>query len=114
MGSSASEPEASGYLKTQNLRFYREKIEGLEFRRKLRVRLCNARRPIDHDALETKANERVPYWVTDLTARLDMSVVRVSKYCPRENRDPVVNFDFQDLKGTFSAFDIVVSLALSF
>ncbi|WP_241249493.1 polyphosphate polymerase domain-containing protein [Rhodococcus sp. X156] len=31
--------------------------------------------------LEIKANERIPYWVTDLTARLDMSVVRVSKYC---------------------------------
>lgn len=31
--------------------------------------------------VEIKANERVPYWVTDLTARLDMSVVRVSKYC---------------------------------
>ncbi|WP_256974211.1 hypothetical protein [Rhodococcus sp. NCIMB 12038] len=67
MGSSASEPEASGYLKTQNLRFYREKIEGLEFRRKLRVRLCNTRRPIDHDALETKANERMPYGVTAST-----------------------------------------------
>lgn len=31
--------------------------------------------------VEIKANERVPYWVTDLTARLDMSVIRVSKYC---------------------------------
>lgn len=31
--------------------------------------------------LEIKANERVPYWVTDMTARMDMSVVRVSKYC---------------------------------
>ncbi len=31
--------------------------------------------------VEIKANERVPYWVSDLTARLDMSVVRVSKYC---------------------------------
>lgn len=31
--------------------------------------------------VELKANERVPYWVTDLTARLDMSVIRVSKYC---------------------------------
>ncbi len=31
--------------------------------------------------VELKANERVPYWATDLTARLDMSVVRVSKYC---------------------------------
>ncbi|MBU9766819.1 polyphosphate polymerase domain-containing protein [Mycobacterium sp. TNTM28] len=31
--------------------------------------------------VEVKANERVPYWVTDLAARIDMSVVRVSKYC---------------------------------
>lgn len=31
--------------------------------------------------VELKANERVPYWATDLTARLDMSVVRISKYC---------------------------------
>ncbi|WP_305093494.1 polyphosphate polymerase domain-containing protein [Prescottella sp. R16] len=31
--------------------------------------------------VELKANERVPYWATDMTARLDMSVIRVSKYC---------------------------------
>ena len=31
--------------------------------------------------VEIKANERVPYWVTDLAARIDMSVIRVSKYC---------------------------------
>lgn len=31
--------------------------------------------------VEIKANERVPYWVTDMAARLDMSVVRISKYC---------------------------------
>lgn len=31
--------------------------------------------------VEIKANERVPYWVTDLAARSEMSVVRVSKYC---------------------------------
>jgi len=31
--------------------------------------------------LEIKANERVPYWVTDMTARMNMSVIRVSKYC---------------------------------
>nr|WP_271210409.1 polyphosphate polymerase domain-containing protein [Rhodococcus wratislaviensis]GLK35663.1 VTC domain-containing protein [Rhodococcus wratislaviensis] len=187
-------PVTSLYYDTQNLRFYWEKIEGLKFRRKLRVRLygppaeatgvtpvyveikqrvnrvtqkrriqlpyshamrlCDARQPIDHDVsagpfvnevttlvgnldlcptvttgylreafvrtgadlglrvtidhrvhgrdrdfhfaapaenrfiipphlciVEIKANERVPYWVTDLTARLDMSVVRVSKYC---------------------------------
>ncbi|SDE02125.1 polyphosphate polymerase domain-containing protein [Glycomyces harbinensis] len=35
-----------------------------------------------HKAIvEVKANERVPYWITDLSARLGMSVVRVSKYC---------------------------------
>lgn len=31
--------------------------------------------------VEVKANERVPYWVVDLTARMDLSVIRVSKYC---------------------------------
>jgi hypothetical protein len=31
--------------------------------------------------VEVKANERVPYWVTDTAARLGMEVVRVSKYC---------------------------------
>ncbi len=31
--------------------------------------------------LEVKANERVPYWVTDMTAALNLSVVRMSKYC---------------------------------
>lgn len=31
--------------------------------------------------VEIKANERVPYWVTDLAASIDMSVIRVSKYC---------------------------------
>ncbi|EXG82444.1 polyphosphate polymerase domain-containing protein [Cryptosporangium arvum] len=31
--------------------------------------------------LEIKANERIPYWLTDLTARHNLSVARVSKYC---------------------------------
>lgn len=31
--------------------------------------------------VEIKADERVPYWATDMAARLDMGVVRVSKYC---------------------------------
>jgi SPX domain protein involved in polyphosphate accumulation len=31
--------------------------------------------------VEVKANERVPYWVTDLAAGLGMQVVRISKYC---------------------------------
>jgi hypothetical protein len=31
--------------------------------------------------LEIKANDRVPYWLTDLAARSNMSVVRMSKYC---------------------------------
>jgi hypothetical protein len=31
--------------------------------------------------LEIKANERVPYWLTDLAARANLSVVRMSKYC---------------------------------
>lgn len=31
--------------------------------------------------MEIKANERVPYWITDLAAKRNLSVVRVSKYC---------------------------------
>lgn len=31
--------------------------------------------------LEVKANERVPAWVTDVTARMSLEVVRISKYC---------------------------------
>lgn len=31
--------------------------------------------------LEVKANDRVPYWLTDLAARAELSIVRLSKYC---------------------------------
>ncbi|NYI06853.1 polyphosphate polymerase domain-containing protein [Allostreptomyces psammosilenae] len=31
--------------------------------------------------MEVKANERVPYWLTDITASMNLQVVRVSKYC---------------------------------
>ncbi|SDH55635.1 VTC domain-containing protein [Sinosporangium album] len=31
--------------------------------------------------MEVKANERVPYWFTDLAAARNLQVVRVSKYC---------------------------------
>jgi len=31
--------------------------------------------------LEIKADERVPSWVTDMTARLNLDVIRISKYC---------------------------------
>ncbi|GAA3590196.1 polyphosphate polymerase domain-containing protein [Nonomuraea rosea] len=31
--------------------------------------------------VEVKANDRVPYWLTDLTAKRNLQVVRVSKYC---------------------------------
>jgi hypothetical protein len=31
--------------------------------------------------LEIKANERIPYWVTELVARHSLQLVRVSKYC---------------------------------
>lgn len=31
--------------------------------------------------VELKANERVPYWATDMAARMDMSIARISKYC---------------------------------
>jgi hypothetical protein len=31
--------------------------------------------------VEFKANERVPYWLTDLAAELNLNVARISKYC---------------------------------
>nr|MDT0659013.1 polyphosphate polymerase domain-containing protein [Micromonospora sp. DSM 115978] len=37
--------------------------------------------PPARSVLEIKANVRVPYWLTDLAARSNLSVVRVSKYC---------------------------------
>ncbi|WP_067141562.1 polyphosphate polymerase domain-containing protein [Microtetraspora malaysiensis] len=37
--------------------------------------------PAGKTIVEVKANERVPYWLTDLTARRNLQVVRVSKYC---------------------------------
>ncbi len=37
--------------------------------------------PASRSILEVKANDRVPYWMTDLAARNNLSVVRVSKYC---------------------------------
>ncbi|EEP71620.1 hypothetical protein MCAG_01947 [Micromonospora sp. ATCC 39149] len=37
--------------------------------------------PARLSVVEIKANERVPYWLTDLAARAELSVVRVSKYC---------------------------------
>ena len=37
--------------------------------------------PASRSILEVKANDRVPYWMTDLAARNNLSVARVSKYC---------------------------------
>ncbi|MFD6133954.1 polyphosphate polymerase domain-containing protein [Isoptericola sp. NPDC060257] len=37
--------------------------------------------PARLSVLEVKADERVPAWVTDLTARMSLDVVRISKYC---------------------------------
>ncbi|WP_285597948.1 polyphosphate polymerase domain-containing protein [Kineosporia sp. NBRC 101731] len=37
--------------------------------------------PAGLSVVEFKADERVPYWLTDLAARMNLSVVRVSKYC---------------------------------
>ncbi|MFF5247410.1 polyphosphate polymerase domain-containing protein [Streptosporangium sp. NPDC000095] len=37
--------------------------------------------PAHMSIVEVKANERVPYWLTDLTAERNLQVVRVSKYC---------------------------------
>lgn len=35
----------------------------------------------DYAVLEIKVNERAPYWVTDMAARLGLQVQRISKYC---------------------------------
>ncbi|MFD3685409.1 polyphosphate polymerase domain-containing protein [Nocardiopsis sp. NPDC058631] len=35
----------------------------------------------DHVVMEVKANERAPYWVTDMAARFGLQVQRISKYC---------------------------------
>jgi len=37
--------------------------------------------PTGTAVVEVKANERIPYWMADLAARRNMSVVRMSKYC---------------------------------
>jgi SPX domain protein involved in polyphosphate accumulation len=37
--------------------------------------------PPHRSVLEVKANDRVPYWLTDLAARSNLTVVRISKYC---------------------------------
>lgn len=37
--------------------------------------------PAAMSIMEVKANERVPYWLTDLTAEHNLQVVRISKYC---------------------------------
>jgi hypothetical protein len=37
--------------------------------------------PPSRSIMEVKANERVPYWLTDLTARTNLTIVRLSKYC---------------------------------
>jgi hypothetical protein len=37
--------------------------------------------PAARAIVEVKANERVPYWFTDLAARRGLTVVRISKYC---------------------------------
>lgn len=37
--------------------------------------------PIGTAVVEVKANERIPYWMADLAARRNLSVVRMSKYC---------------------------------
>ena len=35
----------------------------------------------DLAVMEVKVNERAPYWVTDMAARHDLQVQRISKYC---------------------------------
>lgn len=37
--------------------------------------------PPDQTVVEIKANERIPYWLTELVAAHNLSLVRLSKYC---------------------------------
>jgi hypothetical protein len=37
--------------------------------------------PADQTIIEIKANERIPYWLTELVAMHNLNLVRVSKYC---------------------------------
>jgi hypothetical protein len=37
--------------------------------------------PPDRCVVEIKVNERIPYWLTELVARHDLGLMRVSKYC---------------------------------
>ena len=93
----------------------------------------------DLRVMEVKVNERVPYWLTELIARNNLQLVRMSKYCqsveafdgkPRSlfhsptktstKWSPIMTlaqaiFDgFEDLTGTFSVADITMAMVLSF
>ena len=35
----------------------------------------------DFAVMEIKINERAPYWITDMAARLGLQIQRISKYC---------------------------------
>lgn len=37
--------------------------------------------PADWTVIEIKVNERIPYWLTELVAKHNLNLVRVSKYC---------------------------------
>jgi len=37
--------------------------------------------PPDRTVVEIKVNERVPYWLTEMVAKHDLGLMRVSKYC---------------------------------
>jgi len=88
-----------GLQPTVTTAYYREAWVGRDADLGLRITLDHRLRGRDRDfhlsdeslnrltlpprlsVLEIKANERVPAWVTDLTARMSLDVVRISKYC---------------------------------
>ncbi len=37
--------------------------------------------PVDWSVMEIKVNERIPYWLTDMVARHNLTLRRFSKYC---------------------------------
>ena len=64
--------------------------------------------------MEIKANERVPYWLTEMIANHNLPITRISKYCrsieAAQNmplaqwRNPVVESAQETLASTFSVF----------
>ena len=54
--------------------------------------------PPDKCIMEIKANDRIPYWLTEFAADRNFRLMRISKYCTSlERADAVPHFDYQFL-----------------